>query len=848
MEILQAAYEAISRTFLYDDEGRLFARRENLPIDVKAEDLTTWIAAALVAHTDATNHFASAEQKKLLDAAEEIGAGFAALDPFLPGTAASWILNEGETSRGAAAFGCQWKILRKLDPKDATGWQARFLMKDGYQEVTRADQLAKEKGCDEAMAYVESLREKNATHWTIEQRQAVDMAEFAVLRRLDRDAQRRKELLERIAKADGETIWGAAARGYRALMDDPNAWTPMPLLSVEPTAQLDPENFRAIVEGDDLWRREFYHSGPIQNVDTAFRRLEELIRNCGGEELMKPCPMRRLATAMALNCSKRTAGEQIATFQAYQKLFERGRLHRSVMTHKVYDWRWVIENGAEAREILLANSLANCPTKEMADAYAIMPQRMYNCFGEFVHNQRAYYGPWYIAGWKPLKTALHVGAVCVGVSHCGVYIHLSHGRQAVACGQPGHCSYATEDMSGKWKIQNHISPPTVPKFRIFDFPGFSPIDVMTELYSTSWERTCEADELAEVGAYERALEIQPLNPWIRQKYLVELVENKADEEKIRRAVDAAIEVLADRREVYWLVMHAYCEAVAKTDPIRAADELARFHSLVRTDGEKAAEELNYDIILYREAVILKKIPKEMIRIYEAALKATAKNSKAFTVVLKKGGQFVEKYPEFRARFYEMVASIEGKGLDYSSMIRSACKAGDFAAFRQASELNDRANPSLEEGEPYPTERKGAKLISPEGLLQTSSVHPRLDRPSRYMRALDPKGIKRGYASFYTKAESEAWAQIAFEDVREVSSIFLDNRMYDARNVSRQFPLEVHVSEDGEIWTKVTELREPIKDIEIDFDTPIRAKFIRLVRSDDGTRRFFALYKFLVYGR
>lgn len=835
--------------FLFDDEGRAVLREENLAFDVTPRQLAARIAPAIAARAVATNLFARAAATNGLASAELYGRGFEALDPFMPVGTTRWLVREGDTARGKKSFAAEWAALKACDPKDRSGWQARFTNGDGYADVRRAEMFAKSAQRGPGEEFVRQLRARSRPFWTLEQRQSVDMAEYAFWRRLGENAARQHELLEGVRAAGADTFWGAAARGYLMIEADPDVQHGLKLTSAEAGANVDTNAFRRVLEADPEWYAEFAHSGEVKDREKAFGRLAGLVANCGGEALHAPGFLRRIATATALNCSRRTLGEQVAMVRAYAEIGRRRRLHRAALTQSVYDWRLVVGEGRDAGELLAMSELVHAPRQALMDSHDLTPYNMYNCFGEFSHNP-AYYRPWFLAGWKPLQALMRVGGICVGVSQTGVLACSAEGLPAVACAQPGHCAYAVEDAEGKWRIRNPVSSKTVPKFRIGQFAGFSQLDTLTRLYSTERERTLASDRLCAEGKYAEATAAQPLNYLAWRTWWRQLDAGRASEEARRAWADGAAAGLADAREIYWTVLSPYYTALAKRSPAKGAEEIARLYGLFRTDRVKVAEEMDPEPLLQGQARLFDRAPGEMLKVYRAALDAFANDKRGFKAVLKAGDAFATRHPETAGAFQALVREKAQKGFDYSPLIRGASRQGDLAAFRAAVRLQDESAPPKIEGKRYPETWKGGRLLSAEGMLSISSEHMRLNLPGSYARALDTTPRGRSYAAFHTKSETQAWCRVTLPAVAEVTGLHVANS-YLKSGRSRAFPLAIEASEDGVNWRTVRELTyEAYGAMEFDVDfteAPFKARELRLVRRSDGTKRPFSLSKVMVYG-
>jgi hypothetical protein len=169
----------------------------------------------------------------------------------------------------------------------------------------------------------------------------------------------------------------------------------------------------------------------------------------------------------------------------------------------------------------------------------------------------------------------------------------------------------------------------------------------------------------------------------------------------------------------------------------------------------------------------------------------------------------------------------------------------MSAFRQLAQLQDKLDPVARTGNAYPEKDFGGILLSSEGMLQTSSTS-NWDVPARYTRCLD--STQSAGNSFHTDKEKSPWANVVLPGPADVCGIVVANDA-GAQNRSRQVPLEVQVSEDGEQWKTVfraDDVRDAYR-VDLRSSAP-RARQVRVRRTPDAKEDFFHLGKILVYGR
>lgn len=115
-------------------------------------------------------------------------------------------------------FGELTKEIARLDPSDATGWRLRYEFDDlGFLEGTVL-RLTREGKADEALREVD--RRLANTRITSDQRQRLLAARFAALRQSGR-MPAALEVLESMAKADPEGLFGKGARSLHAFHTQP---------------------------------------------------------------------------------------------------------------------------------------------------------------------------------------------------------------------------------------------------------------------------------------------------------------------------------------------------------------------------------------------------------------------------------------------------------------------------------------------------------------------------------------------------------------------------------------------------------------------------------------------------
>ncbi len=194
--------------FVYNAAGEPVVRFENLPQDITASQM-----AQMVKEGDRLREAAEADFAK-----GAIGPGFQRLAYFqLPANERPFLFYR-DRKKGwlARAYPVQWEKLMADTSDEAKSWVSHFTMGDGIDDVTKANGLHEKP--EEGKAFIAELRARPQMHWSLEQRQSIDMAEFALIRRDPEQKEKARALLKKVYAAGGDTFWGWAAQGY--LTDD----------------------------------------------------------------------------------------------------------------------------------------------------------------------------------------------------------------------------------------------------------------------------------------------------------------------------------------------------------------------------------------------------------------------------------------------------------------------------------------------------------------------------------------------------------------------------------------------------------------------------------------------------
>ncbi len=150
--------------------------------------------------------FRKKAEKEGLNTAEACGQFLAKMERFVGGP-------KRVVSKGF--YQDVFEKLKKLDPQDETGWVRHFTMGDGIDIVTKANKFREDGDFYGGEKYVSHQQnELPVKHLTLEQKQSLLMARFALYREDTAKRPEMIELLKKIAAAGEDTFWGTAAVGW----------------------------------------------------------------------------------------------------------------------------------------------------------------------------------------------------------------------------------------------------------------------------------------------------------------------------------------------------------------------------------------------------------------------------------------------------------------------------------------------------------------------------------------------------------------------------------------------------------------------------------------------------------
>lgn len=601
---------------------------------------------------------------------------------------------------------------------------------------------------------------------------------------------------------------------------------------------------------------------------------------------------RRCMTALALNFPERSEEWLADVLDAYRTSALAGRLNKHAYDQDVWQWRFATHQGhssggcpdfAAAQQRHL-DKFINLPEREYGGVPWMIEYRLKNCFGESVHGP-LYYKPWEMAGeWPKRKYSQIVGGVCGELSKFGSACSNAHGYPSTTVGQPGHCAYSRRLTDGKWVLNYSVSGP--PSHMHLCFWGKH-----LWQYSAAIETTYNADRESRMDSerqlvlaalaeeqkkkpdvvekfYKYACAAQSGNYGAWSEYGAWLMRSEMPLDKIKVWVKGCARGLKAGRQPLWDILTPYFERVAKEKGKAAIkDELIEFAPLLRQNPVRLEEEANFATNLVTWTAAIGDDADARYDILKAMLAAQFGTSDYFSQTMgwgsdwfSKSAQGVEKFNKCLSEALEEAgnkdkgakpkkgkagAASEKEKINFAPLILSASKNGNLAAFRQMVKLQKQMSPLDIPGQKYPASDFGGALMSAEGMLRTSSTSG-FEHPERYALCIDESPCGEG--AFHTSKESAPWAEVTLPGPVDLAGILVENRFGNG-NGSRQVPMVVSVSEDGQSWRDVKTFDKAESTYRIDLKGQgIRARYVRVGRKAGAREDFFHLNKILVYGR
>jgi len=626
---------------------------------------------------------------------------------------------------------------------------------------------------------------------------------------------------------------------------------------------------------DRLWMEDFAWSGRCS--PRALFALESLVYQDNGRWISGDGPGRRFATAVALeypDCDEEWLADYLDAYRATAKA---KRLHLHALSQPVWQWRYAVSRRGSLdtddppNQQRFMDKFCNMNVARNGGAHWFVPYRLFNCFGASVHS-REYYEPWVTAGeWPKRKYSYIVGGVCGELSTFGSICSVAHGLPAIPCGQPGHCAYTRRLLDGTWHIDNYIAPPTTMRHFWPNGGRWTYLQADEGTFEGDREKRHDADrfsELAnfaerkgrpaeEVAAFHaRACRAWPTHYGAWRAWGEWIVRAGRPLGEYRDFVRAAIASLKGWRHPLWDLLTPYFKRVnAEKGAEGLAAAIVELAPFLRQDDGRIQEEGDFSSAIAKWAEPIAENQSLMGTVSMAVLTAQGGTRNYFAQALAWCGDFIIDDEKRLSKLLELAVKTskprkKGAGAPAGSflapLIHSASENGNISVFRRLSALQDKLSRYKPKGRRYTAHDFGAELISPAGLLRTSSS-PAGDTPGNYAHALDGRPCTG--SAFRTDKEPSPWAMVMLPSPAVVKGIVVVDAGKDQKARALQTPVEVELSEDGQNWQTVFSETEAKETYRVDLSkNKCRSLCVRVRRAPEAQNEPFSLAKILIYGK
>jgi hypothetical protein len=282
-----------------------------------------------------------------------------------------------------------------LDKDDRFGWKFIFETGVGVQLVEKATSYRTANDFAGGEKFIESLRRIPSKHFTLEQKQVLDIAQYALYRKDTNRIETCKALLRRVLSLGRDTIWGQCALGYLILSGEKIETRPLPHASVrqrqekkaraqipfplsdcekilskiecgkslsenqksaiaryavlrrigkegwdELNSRQGADDFIKLFFSDRKWMEDFVWSGKCDNWAKALLALESAVYQDNGRWVKRQDSTgRRFATALALSHFDKDEAWIADMLDAYRSTALSKRLHKLALDQDVWKWR-----------------------------------------------------------------------------------------------------------------------------------------------------------------------------------------------------------------------------------------------------------------------------------------------------------------------------------------------------------------------------------------------------------------------------------------------------------------------------------------------------------------------------
>ena len=593
---------------------------------------------------------------------------------------------------------------------------------------------------------------------------------------------------------------------------------------------------------------------------------------------------RRFMTALALNYPEKDEAWLADVLDAYRTTALGGRLCKSAYTQPVWMWRFATHQGhgtsgcdnmaAQQRHL---DKFVNLPERELSGTPWMIVYRLKNCFGDSVHGP-LYYKAWSTANeWPKRKYSQMVGGVCGELSKFGSAICNAHGIPSTTVGQPGHCAYSRRLTSGKWEIDYNVTGHSQMHLCFWNKHPWQYVAALESTFNVDRETRLAADRILTLASvaedmkrddktvekyYQAACLAHRGHYGTWDAYGSWLMRTEKPIDQIRVWVKGCAKGLKAGRQPLWDILTPYFKRVAKEKGVDALkDDLIAFAPLLRQNQDTLQEESDFKTNLVVWAEGLGSDNKARYDVLKAMLAAQFGTANYFSQTMDWGSDFLSTSAdgvkllnkclnealEERAKTSKgdkSAAQLASGTIDFGPLLLTASRNRNIEVFRQMVKLQKSMAPISVSGSPYPKNDFGGELLSANGLLRTSSTCGH-DTPARYPICIDESPCSGN--GFHTDNEESPWAEVMLPGPAGLKGIVIENRA-GGYNATRQVPMEVQISADGENWQTVQTYANAQDTYRVDLrSTNPRAQFVRVARKPGAKKEVFHLNKILVYG-
>ncbi len=660
----------------------------------------------------------------------------------------------------------------------------------------------------------------------------------------------------------------------------------------------DPEAAEILekVTSDLTWSDQIANSGETAPTGKVISILS-LIAKTGKVDLYGNKLERDIATATALEFARSGWSKNDAVNRAvfHVESWHAGKMNPSFASLPFWQKRMVCglkgkgivdgvtignDSAGNVRSLNYSQQNAHLPAYRCTGACWQAPYRMFNVFGDVIHNSTRYFAPFKDSLGEEFNSLTRfAGGVCGGLSHYGATTAVANGVPATTSGEPGHCSYIVR-VGDKWVPSYSLSWNRGLHWQVFNGCNkFSALHMADNLFSeeqmpktresqamrnlaSSYEQT--EPEKAE-ALYNSSVQTQPLNYYAWRDYANFLTQDpEANQQKILAFCDLVnnFMVTAYPEMAASLMQNTVYPALKKVknlDKAALQNTIVGFWNKVNTMGPDAEWDKSFggrwdvETLLTKQADVLGINLQNDARATDfmrSVLGCVSDKTAYLTTMLSWANSLCEKMkPELQSNFLAaMIQGVTGGSTAtdaerekmFNSVILSAEKTGDINSFNAIAKSlpSSYSNPArkIPAPEPFP-----GKLVSQGGIILASSTC-QYDHPCAHWGVLEP-GIGGG---FHTGRETDAWVRVTLPKQAKLSGVIL--RTTDG-NLQRHNNMIVQVSETGRDndWHSVAELgvcKEKLIRVDLTATHPL-AKYVRILRK--GGPEFFHLLGIYVYG-